>query len=101
MVRKRTGLKKNAIGLMQGVFQSMGKVAPAADIAILLVATFSIADSKTILSVIFGWLIYALFMVTPYQFSKYKSNAGSYYAYASASTESGKLGPITALSFMY
>ncbi|PYB67901.1 amino acid transporter [Thermoplasma sp. Kam2015] len=101
MVRRRSGLKRNSIGIMQGIFQSMGQVAPAADIAILLVATFSIAGSRTILSVIFGWLVYAVFMVTPYQFSKYKANAGSYYAFAAGSTESGKLGPVTALSFMY
>lgn len=101
MVRRRSGLKRNSIGIMQGIFQSMGQVDPAADIAILLVATFSIAGSRTILSVIFGWFVYAIFMVTPYQFSKYKANAGSYYAFAAGSTEGGKLGPVTALSFMY
>ncbi len=101
MMRRRNRLQRNAVGLVHGIFQSMGQVAPAADIALLLVASFSIAGADTILSVIFGWLIYALWMVTPYQFSKYKSNAGSYYAYASSATASGKLGPVTAFSFMY
>lgn len=101
MMRRRNRLQRNAVGLFQGVFQSLGQVAPAADIAILLVASFSIAGADTVLSVIFGWLIYVLWMITPYQFSKYKSNAGSYYAYASASTRKGTLGPITAFSFMY
>ena len=101
MMRRKNRLQKNAVGLFQGVFQSLGQVAPAADIAILLVASFSIAGPDTVLSVIFGWLIYALWMITPYQFSKYKSNAGSYYAYASSATDRGRLGPITAFSFMY
>ncbi|MGC8609193.1 MAG: amino acid permease [Thermoplasmata archaeon] len=101
MMRRRNRLQKNAVGLTHGVFQSLGQVAPAADIALLLVASFSIAGVDTILSVIFGWLIYALWMITPYQFSKFKSNAGSYYAYASSATKNGRLGPVTAFSFMY
>ena len=40
-------------------------------------------------------------MVTPYELSKLKSNAGSYYAYAAGATEKGGFGPITAMSFMY
>ncbi|MCL4334654.1 MAG: amino acid permease [Candidatus Thermoplasmatota archaeon] len=101
MIPKGYRLRKNSVGLFQGIFQSLGQVAPAADIAILLVASFSIAGSKTVLSVIFGWLIYALWMITPYQFSKYKSNAGSYYAYNAGATNKGRMGPVTALSFMY
>ena len=101
MVVKKTGLEKNSVGLLQGTFQSLGQVAPAADIAILLVASFSISGAQTVLSVIFGWIIYALWMVTPYELSKLKSNAGSYYAYAAGSTENGGFGPITAMSFMY
>ena len=54
MMRRRNRLQKNAVGLFQGVFQSLGQVAPAADIAILLVASFSIAGPDTVLSVIFG-----------------------------------------------
>ncbi|AAT43531.1 amino acid permease [Picrophilus oshimae] len=99
MIRSR--LKRNSVGLLQGTFQSLGQVAPAADIAILLVASFSIAGAQTILAVIFGWLIYALWMVTPYQLSKFKSNAGSYYAYAASATKGGILGTPTALSFLY
>ncbi len=98
---KKTELKKNSIGLFQGTFQSLGQVAPAADIAILLVASFSISGAQTVMSVIIGWVIYALWMVTPYQLSKYKSNAGSYYAYAAGATDKGGMGPVTALSFMY
>ena len=101
MVITHTKLKRNSVGLLQGTFQSLGQVAPAADIAILLVASFSISGAQTVLSVIIGWIIYALWMITPYEFSKLKSNAGSYYAYAAGSTEKGHLGPITALSFMY
>jgi len=101
MVVKKTGLEKNSVGLLQGTFQSLGQVAPAADIAILLVASFSISGAQTVLSVIFGWIIYALWMVTPYELSKLKSNAGSYYAYAAGSTENGAVGPATAMSFMY
>ena len=98
---KKAELKKNSIGLFQGTFQSLGQVAPAADIAILLVASFSISGAQTVMSVIIGWVIYALWMVTPYQLSKYKSNAGSYYAYAAGATDKGGMGPVTALSFMY
>jgi amino acid transporter len=101
MVITHTKLKRNSVGLLQGTFQSLGQVAPAADIAILLVASFSISGAQTVLSVIIGWIIYALWMVTPYEFSKLKSNSGSYYAYAAGATDKGRLGPITALSFMY
>ena len=101
MVITNTKLKRNSVGLTQGVFQSLGQVAPAADIAILLVASFSISGAQTVMSVIIGWIIYALWMVTPYEFSKLKSNSGSYYAYAAGATDKGRLGPITALSFMY
>ncbi len=101
MVITHTKLKKDSVGLFQGTFQSLGQVAPAADIAILLVASFSISGAQTVMSVIIGWIIYALWMITPYEFSKLKSNSGSYYAYAAGATEKGRLGPITALSFMY
>lgn len=101
MARIKPKLEKNAVGLFQGIFQSIGQVGPAADIAILLVATFSISGVATVLSVIIAWLIYALWMVTPYVFSKSKSNAGSYYAYAASATDKGRLAPATAMSFMY
>lgn len=94
-------LKKDSIGLFHGIFESMGQVAPAADVAILMVGTFEFSGVASTFSVILAWLIYALWMVTPYQFSKIKSNAGSYYSYAASSTKGGALGPPTLLSFMY
>lgn len=94
-------MKKDSIGLTHGIFESIGQVAPAADVAILLVATFSYSGIASTFSVILAWLIYALWMITPYQFSKLKSNAGSYYSYAASSTRNGVLGPPTLLSFMY
>ncbi|MEM0139128.1 MAG: amino acid permease [Ferroplasma sp.] len=101
MVITHTKLKRNSVGLFQGTFQSLGQVAPAADIAILLVASFSISGAQTVMSVIIGWIIYALWMITPFEFSKLKSNAGGYYAYAAGATDKGQFGPITAFSFMY
>ncbi len=86
---------------MHGIFESMGQVAPAADVAILMVGTFEFSGVASTFSVILAWLIYALWMVTPYQFSKLKANAGSYYSYAASSTRRGLLGPPTILSFMY
>lgn len=86
---------------MHGIFESMGQVAPAADVAILMVGTFEFSGVASTFSVILAWLIYALWMVTPYQFSKLKTNAGSYYSYAASSTKRGLLGPPTILSFMY
>ena len=68
---------------------------------LLAPASFSISGAQTVMSVIIGWIIYALWMITPYEFSKIKSNSGSYYAYAAGATDKGRLGPITALSFMY
>lgn len=68
--------------------------------AILLIGTFSFALVSTPLAVLFAWLIYGMWMITPYEFSKYKTNAGSYYAYAAGSTKGGDLGPITLFSWM-
>ena len=100
-ISSQARLKKNSIGLMHGIFESMGQVAPAADVAILMVGTFKFSGAASTFSVILAWLIYALWMVTPYQFSKTKANAGSYYSYAASSTKKGLLGPPTILSFMY
>lgn len=96
-----TTLKKGSVGTLEGVFQSFSFVGPAADVAILLVGTFFFAGISSTITVIIAWLIYGLWMITPYEFSKYKSNAGSYYAYAAGSTKSGVLGPITVFSWMY
>lgn len=93
-------LKRGAIGTLHGVFQSFSFVGPAADVAILLVATVFWAGAATPLAIIIAWLIYGLWMVTPYEFSKHKSNAGSYYAYSASSTKNGALGPVTLFSWM-
>lgn len=93
-------LKKGSVGTLHGVFQSFSFVGPAADVAILLVATVLWAGAATPLAIIFAWLIYGLWMVTPYEFSKHKSNAGSYYAYSASSTRNGVLGPVTLFSWM-
>lgn len=93
-------LKKGAVSTVHGVFQSFSFVGPAADVAILLVATVGFALVSTPLAIIIAWLIYGLWMITPYEFSKYKSNAGSYYAYTASSTKDGSLGPVTLFSWM-
>ncbi|AOL17452.1 hypothetical protein BFU36_12840 [Sulfolobus sp. A20] len=91
-------LKKGAVGLWHGVFQSFSFVAPAGDVAILLVGTVAFAEQYTAISVLLAWLIYGLFMITPYEFSKIKANAGSYYAY---SAEGSKwLAPIALFSWI-
>jgi amino acid transporter len=93
-------LKRNAVGTLQGVFQSFSFVGPAADVAILLLGTVLFAGISTPLAIIFAWLIYGLWMITPYEFSKHKSNAGSYYAYSASSTRKGSLGPLALFSWM-
>ncbi|WP_188679865.1 APC family permease [Thermogymnomonas acidicola] len=95
-----TSLRKGAIGTWQGVFQSFSFVGPAADVAILLIGTFAFAGASSALSVLLAWLIYGLWMITPYQFSKFKANAGSYYSYAAGSTKKGMLGPPALVSWM-
>ncbi|ARM77069.1 hypothetical protein B6F84_04650 [Acidianus manzaensis] len=76
-------LKHNAVGLMHGIFQSISHVSPAGDVAILLTGTVAYAGAYSALAVLIAWLIYGMWMNTPYQFSKLRSNAGGYYAYAS------------------
>ncbi len=77
-------LKKGEVGLWHGVFLSFSFVAPAGDVAILLVGTVAFAGEYTGISVILAWLIYGLFMITRYEFSKIKANVESYYAYSIA-----------------
>lgn len=93
-------LKKNAVGSLQGIFQSLSYVGPAADVAILLLGTVAFALVATPLAIIVAWLSYGLFMVMPYEFSKYKANAGSYYAYAAGSTKGGGFGPLALFTWM-
>lgn len=77
-----TELKRGAVGLWEGVFQSFSFVGPAGDVAILLVGTFLTALGATPLAVLLAWLIYGLWIVVPREFSKEIVNAGSYYAYS-------------------
>ncbi len=75
-------LKRGAVGLWEGVFQSFSFVGPAGDVAILLVGTAAFALGATPLAVLIAWLIYLLWMVVPNEFSSRIVNAGSYYAYS-------------------
>ena len=93
-------LKKNEVGTMAGIFQSLSYVGPAADVAILLLGTVEFALVASPLAIIVAWLSYGLFMIMPYEFSKYKANAGSYYAYAAGSTKNGVFGPMALFSWM-
>ena len=93
-------LKKGEVGTLQGVFQSFSFVGPAADVAILLLGTVAFALVSTPLAIIIAWIIYGLWMITPYEFSKYKANAGSYYAYSAGATKRGSLGPLSLFTWM-
>lgn len=75
-------LRRGAVGLWEGVFQSFSFVGPAGDVAILLVGTALFALGATPLAVLIAWLIYGLWIVVPVEFSKRIVNAGSYYAYS-------------------
>jgi len=93
-------LKRGAVGLWHGVFQSFSFVAPAGDVAVLLIGTVAFAGSATTLAVLFAWLIYGLWVNTPYQFAKIKANAGSYYAYSAEGSKSRWLAPATLFTWM-
>lgn len=93
-------LKKGAVNTVRGVFQSFSYVGPAADVAILLLGTVAFALIATPLAIIVAWLIYGLWMITPYEFSKYRTNAGSYYSYSAGATKKGHLGPLALFSWM-
>jgi amino acid transporter len=99
-VDEKNKLKSNAVGTIQGIFQSLSYVGPAADVAILLLGTVAFALVATPLAIIVAWLSYGIFMVMPYEFSKYKANAGSYYAYAAGSTSGGGFGPMALFTWM-
>ena len=77
-----TELKKGAVGLWEGVFQSFSFIGPAGDVAILLVGTAAFALGATPLAVLIAWIIYGLWMVVPNEFSTEIVNAGSYYSYS-------------------
>ncbi|MGC8608459.1 MAG: hypothetical protein ACP5UV_01155 [Thermoplasmata archaeon] len=78
-------LKPNQIGLKQAVFQGVSYVAPAADIAILLVITAGYASGSTPLAVLFAWGLYFIFLNANYQFSRYTGSAAGYYGYVAKS----------------
>lgn len=93
-------LRKDAVSTLRGVFQSFSYVGPAADVAILLLGTVAFALIATPLAIIVAWLIYGLWMITPYEFSKYRTNAGSYYSYSAGATKGGSLGPLALFSWL-
>ncbi|HLI23800.1 MAG TPA: APC family permease [Acidimicrobiales bacterium] len=84
-----TSLRRGAVGTLEAAFQSFSYVAPAGDVAILLIGTVIYAGGATPLAVIVAWLIYGLWMVTPVEFSRVITNAGSYYAYSSRGFNGG------------
>ena len=75
-------LKRNAVGLWEGVSQSFSFVSPAGNVAILLVGTAAFSMGSMPLAVAIAWIIYLLWMVVPNEFSREIVNAGSYYAYS-------------------
>lgn len=75
-------LKREVIAFWHATFQSFSFVAPAGDVAILLLGTAQFALGSMPLSVLLAWLLYGLWMVIPYEFSQRIVNAGSYYAYS-------------------
>jgi amino acid transporter len=77
-----TELRRGAVGLWEGVFQSFSFVGPAGDVAILLVGTAAYALGATPLAVLIAWIVYGLWMVVPTEFSSEIVNTGSYYAYS-------------------
>jgi amino acid transporter len=84
-----TELRKGAVGLWEGVFQSFSFVGPAGDVAILLVGTAAFALGATPLAVLIAWIIYGVWMVVPVEFSSEIVNAGSYYAYSARGLRGG------------
>jgi len=93
---RRTQLRRGAVAFWHAVFQSFSFVAPAGDVAILLLGTAAFALGATPLAVLLAWLIYGLWLVVPYEFSKYIVNAGSYYAYSARSS-----GPLGVMALWY
>jgi amino acid transporter len=92
-------LKPDQIGLRQAIFQGISYVAPAADIAILLVITAGYASGSTPLAVLFAWGLYFIFLNANYQFSKYTGSASGYYGYVAKSL-GPKAGLVTAMWYV-
>jgi amino acid transporter len=84
-----TQLRRGSVGVPTAAFQAFSYVAPAGDVAILLIGTALFAVGSTPLAVLIAWLIYGLWMVTPVEFSKLISNSGSYYAYSAQGFKGG------------
>ncbi len=84
-----TQLRRGSVGVPTAAFQAFSYVAPAGDVAILLIGTALFAAGSTPLAVLIAWLIYGLWMVTPVEFSKFISNSGSYYAYSAQGFKGG------------
>ncbi|WP_297027288.1 APC family permease [Thermoplasma sp.] len=82
-----------------GSISGVSYVAPAADVAILLVITAGFAYGSTPLAVLFAWAIYFLFLNANYQFSKYTGSASGYYGYV-AKSMGNRAGFITALWYV-
>ena len=78
-------LPRNRISTMRLVWQAMGAVSPAADVAYLLTGVALFALGATPLSIILGIVAYLVIMNTSYQFSKHISSAGSYYTFVGKS----------------
>src|SRR5579875_2885971 len=84
-----TELRKGAVGMWEGVFQSFSFVGPAGDVAILLVGTAAFALGATPLAVLIAWIVYGLWMIVPTEFSTEIVDAGSYYAYSARGLRGG------------
>ncbi len=82
-------LRRGAVGVPTAAFQAFSYVAPAGDVAILLIGAALFAAGSTPLAVPIAWLIYGLWTVTPVEFSKLISNSGSYYAYSAQGFKGG------------
>ncbi|PYB69000.1 amino acid transporter [Thermoplasma sp. Kam2015] len=92
-------LKPNQIGLAQAIFQGVSYVAPAADVAILLIITAGFALGSTPLAALFAWAVYFLFLNANYQFSRFTGGASGYYGYVAKSI-GPRAGFITAMWYV-
>ncbi len=84
-----TKLRRGSVGIFEAAFQSFSYVGPAGDVAILLIGTVLYAGGATPLAVLIAWVLYGLWMVTPVEFSRHITNAGSFYAYSSRGFNGG------------
>lgn len=93
-------LKPGQVSLRHLVFQAIGYMAPAADAAAFLTVTASFAAGSTPLAVLLGGLLYATFLNTNYQFSKYTGSAAGYYGFV-AKTFGGFWGAVVAYWYIW